>query len=135
MFDTNEEARAHALIGMTRDIVVAAAASRNISDLATAIGEVHAALSLLGGPVAPVIPLRGEPAVTARKSVTPEAVTCMSCGAVFKSLKRHLRNHHGMTPEAYREHWNLAADHPIIAPNYSAVRSRLAKDNGLGKKL
>ena len=52
----------------------------------------------------------------------------------FKSLKRHLRTHYNLSPEEYREKWGLPADYPMVAPNYSATRSRLAKDNGLGRK-
>lgn len=74
------------------------------------------------------------PQVTARASVTADQVTCMHCGFVGKSLKRHLRQSHGQTPEQYREHWGLKADHPIVAPNYSERRSELAKQHGLGKK-
>lgn len=74
------------------------------------------------------------PVVSARKSVTADAVTCMCCGFVGKSLKRHLRTAHGFTPEAYREEFGLPDTHPIVAPNYSATRSNLAKENGLGRK-
>lgn len=79
-------------------------------------------------------PPKKEPAVSVRASVKPDTVTCLHCGKVMKSLKRHLGKEHGETPEAYRDFWKLPETHPIVAPNYSETRSRLAKDNGLGKK-
>lgn len=75
-----------------------------------------------------------EAAVSVKASVKPDAVTCMHCGKVMKSLKRHIGSVHGQTPEAYRSFWKLPETHPIVAPNYSETRSRLAKDNGLGRK-
>ena len=85
-------------------------------------------------PAQPEHVAKGEPYVSARKSVTHDAVTCMTCGFFGKSLKRHLRTAHGQTPEQYREHWGLAKDHAIVAPSYSATRSQLAKVHGLGRK-
>ena len=75
-----------------------------------------------------------KPAVPVRKSVAPDYIICLEDGKKFKSLKRHLRTHYNMSPEEYREKWGLPADYPMVAPNYSATRSRLAKDNGLGRK-
>ena len=69
-----------------------------------------------------------------RKSVTPDYIVCLEDGMKFKSLKRHLRTHFDMSPEEYRDKWGLPVDYPMVAPNYSATRSRLAKDNGLGQK-
>lgn len=97
------------------------------------LAAIHTGVELALSP-APVEPARPEAAVSARASVKADAVTCMSCGFVGKSLKRHLRSHHDLTPEAYREYWGLHEDHPIVAPAYSARRSDLAKLNGLGKK-
>lgn len=101
----------------------------SIQDVISALhGGVERALN-----PAPDEPARPEAAVSARQSVKPDAVICMSCGFVGKSLKRHLRSHHDLTPEAYREYWGLHEDHPIVAPAYSARRSDLAKLNGLGR--
>lgn len=75
-----------------------------------------------------------EPAVTIRKSVTPDAIICLEDGKAFKSLKRHLQTHHDMTPQEYRERWNLSPDYPMVAPNYAAARSEMAKKIGLGQK-
>ena len=75
-----------------------------------------------------------EPAVSVRKSVTPDAVVCLCCGEKLKSLKRHLASAHNMTPREYRGAFNLKSDHPLVAPNYAAKRSELAKSLGLGRK-
>jgi predicted transcriptional regulator len=75
-----------------------------------------------------------EPAVTIRKSVTPDAVACLVCGKKFKSLKRHLQIAHQLAPREYRDAFKLRSDHPIVAPAYAARRSDLAKSLGLGRK-
>ena len=75
-----------------------------------------------------------EPAVPVKKSVTADAVTCLCCGETFKSLKRHLETAHQLDPAAYRAAFNLKPDHPLVAPNYAARRSELAKSLGLGRK-
>jgi predicted transcriptional regulator len=72
------------------------------------------------------------PAVPIRKSITPDYLVCLEDGKRFKSLRRHLRLH-GLTPEQYREKWNLSSDYPMVAPNYSTERSALAKKIGLGQ--
>ena len=69
-----------------------------------------------------------------RKSVTSEYIVCLEDGKRFKSLKRHLRSQYNMTPEQYREKWNLPADYPMVAPKYAETRSRLAKHMGLGRQ-
>jgi predicted transcriptional regulator len=71
------------------------------------------------------------PAVSVRKSITPDHLVCLDDGKKFKSLKRHLGSL-GMTPDQYRAKWNLLADYPMVAPNYAAARSALAKGMGLG---
>jgi predicted transcriptional regulator len=74
------------------------------------------------------------PAVSIKKSITPEALICLCCGESFKSLKRHLETSHKLTPARYREAFHLKADYPVVAPNYAAQRSELAKSLGLGRK-
>ena len=76
-----------------------------------------------------------EPAVPVKKSVTPEAVICLCCGRKFKSLKRHLQTTHQLSPREYRATFGLKSDYPIVAPNYAAQRSDLAKSLGLGRKV
>jgi predicted transcriptional regulator len=73
------------------------------------------------------------PAVTVRKSLTAEYLICLEDGKKFKSLKRHLRTHYNLSPEQYREKWNLPSDYPMVAPNYAQARSSLAKRMGLGR--
>lgn len=74
------------------------------------------------------------PATSIKKSVTPDYLICMEDGIKLKMLKRHLRTHYGLTPQKYREKWGLPADYPMVAPNYAAKRSMLAKKIGLGAK-
>lgn len=103
------------------------------SDLPGLITAVHGAVASLG--TATVAPAAiQEPAIAVRKSVQPDCIICLEDGRKFKSLKRHLRTQFNLTPEQYREKWNLPADYPMVAPTYSAKRSQLAKDNGLGRK-
>jgi len=88
-----------------------------------------------------VLPGRGDtpavppkPAVSVKKSLTPEYIVCLEDGKKFKSLKRHLRAQYNLTPEQYREKWGLPADYPMVAPSYASARSRLAKQMGLGQQ-
>ncbi|MGX5843686.1 MucR family transcriptional regulator [Mesorhizobium sp. ArgA1] len=123
------------LVSITADIV-AAYVSNNpvpVAELPKLIGDIHAALHNVGTPVAePVVKL--EPAVSIRKSVTPDYIICLEDGKKFKSLKRHLATHYNLSPEEYRQKWSLPADYPMVAPNYAAARSALAKAAGLGRK-
>ena len=117
--------------------IVAAYVSNNSvasADLPKLIGEIHAAVGRLANPEAPVIEERLQPAVAVKKSVTPDFIICLEDGKKFKSLKRHLMTHYGLTPDQYREKWGLDAAYPMVAPNYAAARSQLAKKMGLGRK-
>ncbi|MGX5844165.1 MucR family transcriptional regulator [Mesorhizobium sp. ArgA1] len=73
------------------------------------------------------------PAVDRKRSVFPDYIICLEDGEKLKSLKRHLRAHFGMTPEEYRAKWGLDPDYPMVAPNYAAQRSLLAKSTGFGR--
>ena len=73
-------------------------------------------------------------AVPVKKSINPDFIVCLEDGKKFKSLKRHLRTQYNMTPEQYREKWGLPGDYPMVAPNYAAARSQLAKQMGLGQQ-
>ncbi len=75
-----------------------------------------------------------EPAVSIKKSVTPDYVICLEDGKKLKMLKRHLRNAYDMSPDDYRQRWSLPSDYPMVAPEYAARRSELAKKFGLGRK-
>ncbi len=121
------------LIELTADIVSAYVSNNSIqsSDLPALISEVHAAMhQTLGGPAEP----EPEPAVSIKKSVTPDYIICLHDGKKYKSLKRHVLTSHDLTPEEYREKWGLPADYPMVAPNYAKARSMLAKKMGLGRK-
>ncbi len=119
---------------MAADIISAYVSANQVppQDLPLVIRTVYAALRDVGG--APIIlpePSQ-EPAVSVKKSVTPDFIVCLEDGKKFKSLKRHLRTRYGMTPEEYRAKWGLAHDYPMVAPNYAKARSDLAKRMGLG---
>ena len=122
------------LIDRAADIVAAYVGHNTVahSEIASLIGTVHAALTTLGATDEPAP--APEPAVPVRRSVKPDHVVCLDCGRKFRSLKRHLRTHHDTTPVSYREKWGLGADYPMVAPDYAAERSKLAKKLGLGQK-
>ncbi len=116
--------------------IVSAYVSNNavpVLELPALIGAVHQALQQISSP-APAAKAEEAPtpAVPVRKSVTPDYIVCLEDGKKFKSLKRHLRTRYDMTPEQYRARWGLPADYPMVAPNYAAARSELAKSMGLG---
>ncbi len=122
------------LMGLTAE-VVAAYVSKNslpVGDLPGLILDVHSALGQAGVPVPPPQVEKPKPAVSVKRSVTDDYIICLEDGKKFKSLKRHLMTHYNMSPEEYREKWDLPADYPMVAPNYAAARSRLAKQMGLG---
>ena len=114
--------------------VVAAYVGHNTlgpSEIGGLLASVHQTLATLGKVETPVAPK--EPAVAIRKSVKPDHVVCIECGNKFKSLRRHLNTHHDLSPAEYRAKWNLPPDYPMVAPDYAAERSRLAKAIGLGQ--
>ena len=123
-------------IQLTAEIVSAYVSNNTVpaGDIPSLITQVHAALSrVTGAPGEPAAePLK--PAVAVKKSITPEYIVCLEDGKKFKSLKRHLRTQYNMTPEQYRDKWGLPADYPMVAPNYAAARSDLAKQMGLGQQ-
>jgi predicted transcriptional regulator len=120
-------------LSTTADIVAAFVSHNSVPSggLADLIHSVHAALVNLGADTAAPEPEALVPAVPIRKSVTPDYLICLDDGRKFKSLRRHIGSL-GMTPDQYREKWNLPQDYPMVAPNYAATRSALAKKIGLG---
>jgi predicted transcriptional regulator len=124
------------LIELTAEIVSAYVSNNNIasSDLSALIADVHSALHRTASRVVEPEPEPLKPAVSVRRSVTPDYIVCLEDGKKFKSLKRHLRTHYDLTPEEYREKWGLPMDYPMVAPNYAKARSALAKQMGLGQK-
>ena len=116
--------------------IVSAFVSRNsipTSELPGLIADVSDALSKRMGQQE-VEPEPQEPAAPIRRSVKPDSITCLECGKVFKSLKRHIRTDHLLEPDEYRAKWGLKNDYPMVAPNYAEARSKLARDMGLGRK-
>jgi predicted transcriptional regulator len=104
------------------------------SDIPALISQVHAALLRVSSGRTDTPLELAKPAVSTKKSITPEYLVCLEDGKRFKSLKRHLRTQYSMTPEQYRDKWGLPADYPMVAPNYAVARSQLAKKMGLGQQ-
>ena len=124
-------------ITIAAEIVAAYISNNSVAsgDLANLIGDVHATLKRLssGEAEATVVETKLVPAVPIKKSVTPDFIISLEDGKKFKSLKRHLMTSYGMTPDQYRTKWGLPDSYPIVAPNYAAQRSALAKTMGLGQ--
>ena len=118
--------------------IVSAYVSHNTtpaSEIPVLIGQVHAALVRISGShLEPSAAETAKPAVSVKKSVTPDYIVCLEDGKKLKMLKRHLRTAYGLTPEQYRQKWGLPADYPMVAPNYAEQRSVFAKKIGLGRK-
>jgi predicted transcriptional regulator len=123
-------------IGLTAEIVSAYVSNNPVAsnDIPALINQIHGALVRVssGEAQSPAEPLK--PAVPIKRSINPDFIVCLEDGKKFKSLKRHLRTQYGMTPEQYREKWSLPTDYPMVAPNYAAARSQLAKQMGLGQQ-
>jgi predicted transcriptional regulator len=126
-----EDGKRNSLLPMVTEIVSAHLSHNTVTmtDIPRLIHEVYTALSGLAQsqPAA-----RQEPAIALKKSVTADYIVCLEDGKKLKMLKRHLRTAYGLTPEQYREKWGLAADYPMVAPNYAKKRSTLARQIGLG---
>ncbi len=122
------------LLELTTEIVAAHVGNNAVSsvDVSQLIQDVYKTLASVGS--APVAPERPKPAVPVRKSIFPDHIVCLEDGKKLKMLKRHLKTAYNMTPDEYRERWGLAADYPMVAPNYAKHRSNLAKKIGLGRK-
>jgi predicted transcriptional regulator len=135
MIEANKDNGAELLIELTAEIVAAYVSNNSVAanDLPNVISQVHAALGGATMPTEEVVE-KPKPAVSVRRSIQNDYLICLEDGQKFKSLKRHLMTHYGLTPEQYREKWDLPADYPMVAPSYAEARSRLAKEMGLGQK-
>jgi len=122
------------LLEFTTEIVAAHSGNNTVApdDLPKLIQDVYKTLSNLG--TQQPAKERPKPAVAVKKSIFPDFIVCLEDGKKLKMLKRHLKTAYNMTPEDYRERWGLAADYPMVAPNYAKHRSNLAKKIGLGTK-
>jgi predicted transcriptional regulator len=132
----SDSSRDGTYIQLTAHIVSAYVSNNTVpsGEIPSLISQVYSALMRVSGgqAVAPAEPLK--PAISVKRSITPEYLVCLEDGKKFKSLKRHLRTQYDMTPEKYREKWGLPSDYPMVAPNYAAARSQLAKQMGLGQQ-
>jgi len=132
----NQEPAGADLIDLAADIVSAYVSNNTVpaADLPALIADVHRALSNTTMGMSEPAPEPLKPAVNPKKSVFPDYIVCLEDGKKFKSLKRHLRTHYDLSPEEYRDKWGLPSDYPMVAPNYAAARSALAKKMGLGQQ-
>lgn len=132
---TDSEMISASLMAQVAEIVSAYISHNSVSpsDLPALIENTHSALRALSAD--PVVDLAEEliPSVSIKRSVTPDFIICLDDGKKFKSMKRHLAGL-GMTPDQYRTKWGLPSDYPMVASNYSAARSTIAKSVGLGRK-
>ena len=122
------------LVELTAQIVSAYVGNNSVhpADLPNVIASIHSALQNLGQPQQPVQE-KLTPHMPIKKTITPDHLISLEDGKPYKSLRRHLTTR-GLTPEQYREKWGLPTDYPMVAPNYSAQRSELAKSLGLGQQ-
>ena len=123
-------------IELTADIVSAYLSNNAVpsAEIGNLIGQIYSALKRVSGGQAAAPAEPPKPAVPIKRSVTAEYIVCLEDGLKFKSLKRHLRTRYGMTPDQYREKWGLPPDYAMVASNYAAARSQLAKQMGLGQQ-
>ena len=121
---------------MTANIVSAYVSNNSVpsAEIGNLIAQVYSALKRVSGGQAAAAAEPLKPAVPVKRSVTAEYIVCLEDGLKFKSLKRHLRTRYNMTPEQYRDKWGLPPDYSMVAPNYAAARSQLAKQIGLGQQ-
>ena len=131
-----EKASSSELVELTVDIVSAYVSNNAVvaADLPSLIDQTFSALREAAAKASQPTKDVFESAISIKKSVTPDYIICLEDGKQFKSLKRHLRTSYNLTPEEYREKWGLPYDYPMVAPNYAAARSALAKKIGLGRK-
>ena len=122
------------LITLTSDIVSAHVSANSVSveEVPQLISSVFTALAGLGVDGANEEE-PADPAVSIRASVKKEHIVCLDCGKKMKMLKRHLSTEHDMSPEEYRQRWNLPSDYPMVTPAYAETRRDLAVKIGLGR--
>lgn len=131
-----DEAPRSDLMELTVEIVSSYVSNNTLApeDVSKLIAATHQALSRVNGHAAPAEREDLKPATSVKRSVTADHIVCLEDGKKFKSLKRHLRTHYNLSPEQYREKWGLPHDYPMVAPNYAAARSDLARKMGLGTR-
>ena len=124
------------ILRMAVEIVSAYVSNNSVASdqVPDVINTVFGSLSALNGQVPSTVGELPKPAISVRRSVTPDYIVCLEDGKQLKMLKRHLRAAYGLTPDEYRVKWGLPADYPMVAPNYAKQRSSFAKQIGLGRK-
>ncbi len=94
--------------------------------------EVHRSISALDHPPEPQVRRPTEAQI--RASIRPDSLVSFEDGKPYKALRRHLTIR-GLTPEAYRAKWGLPVDYPLVSAAYSARRSTISRQIGLGQRL
>src|SRR4051794_2776987 len=124
------------ILGLTAQIVSAHVSNNRVGTdgLPSLIQSVYRSLSAVGNAGDAAEAPAQIPAVPIKSPCSPDCIVCLEDGKKLKILKRHLQASYGMSPDAYRSKWGLSRDYPMVAPNYAAVRSGLAKQIGLGRK-
>jgi len=136
MFPMSDNPSLVNFIELTASIVSAYVSNNPVpsAELPSLIGQVHSALSRVSTGQTEGLNDSLKPSIAVKKSISSDFIVCLEDGKKFKSLKRHLRTQYNLTPEQYRSKWGLPKDYPMVAPNYAAARSRLAKQMGLGQQ-
>jgi predicted transcriptional regulator len=131
-----EQSNREDLLALTTEIVSAYLSNNSVAsgEIPAVIEQVFKTLSNVDSEGGMAVSGRPQPAVPIKRSITPDYIICLEDGKKLKMLKRHLKTAYSMSPEEYRERWGLAADYPMVAPNYAKQRSKLAKDIGLGTR-
>jgi len=137
MDTSQEQLPASELVSLSVELASAYVSNNSVpaAELPKLLSEIHDVLRGMNGVPAQPAPeeVKLTPAVSVKKSVTPDFIICLEDGKSFKSLKRHLQTKYGLSPQQYRAKWNLPADYPMVAPSYAAARSALARASGLGQ--
>jgi predicted transcriptional regulator len=130
------QSKAINLISITTKLVSSYVSNNALpaAELPAFLGRIHACLRFISGEVSRMEVDEPQSFIPVKKSVTPDFIICLEDGKRLKSLKRYIAVQYGLTPDQYRKKWNLPFNYPMVAPNYSATRSRLAKSMGLGRK-
>jgi predicted transcriptional regulator len=130
----SDESKAGNLLQMATTIVAAHISKSNVpaADIPRLLSDIYQALSGLAGGKPAAATADRDPAVPVKKSVTPDYIVCLECGKKQKMLKRHIRTAYGLSPEQYRQKWELPPEYPMVSANYAKKRSALARQIGLG---
>lgn len=131
----NERNESLELTSLVAEIVAAYVSKNpmNSSEVPSFVQLIHRSLGALSSGKTYLLSARAEPAVSVEESIRSDYIVCLEDGRKLKMLKRHLKTAYNMTPEQYRERWNLPTNYPMVAPNYAKRRSSIAKDIGLGR--